>query len=162
MSAGETPPWIALCTAAPGRHGVCVILRNTGLLHRRLPEFKFWYGLTKAFIIAFVMTFFSMCASARGKSQRPLVGWAHARCEFQRLQMEWVRLVAPSQATAISLNLCERAQCEYHQAGEAADEVCQSPGFSPSDRRMQDANTGALILMPLHAAYPGVTLPTQG
>ncbi|KAB5561339.1 hypothetical protein DKX38_006296 [Salix brachista] len=27
---------------------------------RRLPEFKFWYSFTKAFIIAFVMTFFSM------------------------------------------------------------------------------------------------------
>ncbi|GAB4846952.1 Protein rer1a [Ancistrocladus abbreviatus] len=26
---------------------------------RRLPEFKFWYSLTKAFCIAFVMTFFS-------------------------------------------------------------------------------------------------------
>ncbi|CAN1121985.1 Protein RER1B [Linum perenne] len=27
---------------------------------RRLPEFKFWYAITKAFIIAFVMTFFSV------------------------------------------------------------------------------------------------------
>ncbi|KAA8545989.1 hypothetical protein F0562_020560 [Nyssa sinensis] len=27
---------------------------------RRLPEFKFWYSITKAFCIAFVMTFFSM------------------------------------------------------------------------------------------------------
>ncbi|KAG2705668.1 hypothetical protein I3760_05G066900 [Carya illinoinensis] len=27
---------------------------------RRLPEFKFWYSFTKAFYIAFVMTFFSM------------------------------------------------------------------------------------------------------
>ncbi|KAL5563023.1 hypothetical protein UlMin_032770 [Ulmus minor] len=27
---------------------------------RRLPEFKFWYSFTKAFVIAFVMTFFSM------------------------------------------------------------------------------------------------------
>ncbi|XP_068656222.1 protein RER1A-like [Aristolochia californica] len=27
---------------------------------RRLPEFKFWYSLTKAFCIAFVMTFFSV------------------------------------------------------------------------------------------------------
>jgi len=27
---------------------------------RRLPEFKFWYSLTKAFCIAFVMTFFSI------------------------------------------------------------------------------------------------------
>jgi len=27
---------------------------------RRLPEFKFWYSFTKAFCIAFVMTFFSM------------------------------------------------------------------------------------------------------
>ncbi|XP_073045673.1 protein RER1A-like [Primulina eburnea] len=27
---------------------------------RRLPEFKFWYAITKAFCIAFVMTFFSM------------------------------------------------------------------------------------------------------
>jgi len=27
---------------------------------RRLPEFKFWYSLTKAFIIAFIMTFFSV------------------------------------------------------------------------------------------------------
>ncbi|GLT78867.1 hypothetical protein SLA2020_503860 [Shorea laevis] len=27
---------------------------------RRLPEFKFWYLITKAFCIAFVMTFFSM------------------------------------------------------------------------------------------------------
>ncbi|KAL8225922.1 hypothetical protein R6Q57_018479 [Mikania cordata] len=27
---------------------------------RRLPEFKFWYSLTKAFCIAFVLTFFSM------------------------------------------------------------------------------------------------------
>ncbi|KAK6939646.1 Retrieval of early ER protein Rer1 [Dillenia turbinata] len=26
---------------------------------RRLPEFKFWYSLTKAFCIAFVLTFFS-------------------------------------------------------------------------------------------------------
>lgn len=26
---------------------------------RRLPEFKFWYSITKAFFIAFVMTFFS-------------------------------------------------------------------------------------------------------
>ncbi|CAI8588915.1 unnamed protein product [Vicia faba] len=26
---------------------------------RRLPEFKFWYAITKAFCIAFVMTFFS-------------------------------------------------------------------------------------------------------
>ncbi|WJX95150.1 Protein rer1a [Trifolium repens] len=26
---------------------------------RRLPEFKFWYSITKAFCIAFVMTFFS-------------------------------------------------------------------------------------------------------
>ncbi|ESQ50906.1 hypothetical protein EUTSA_v10022825mg [Eutrema salsugineum] len=26
---------------------------------RRLPEFKFWYSMTKAFFIAFVMTFFS-------------------------------------------------------------------------------------------------------
>ncbi|XP_058092055.1 protein RER1B-like [Magnolia sinica] len=27
---------------------------------RRLPEFKFWYSITKAFCIALVMTFFSM------------------------------------------------------------------------------------------------------
>ncbi|KAL2231626.1 protein RER1A-like [Sesamum indicum] len=27
---------------------------------RRLPEFKFWYAITKAFCIAFIMTFFSM------------------------------------------------------------------------------------------------------
>ncbi len=27
---------------------------------RRLPEFKFWYAMTKAFCIAFVMTFFSV------------------------------------------------------------------------------------------------------
>ncbi|PKU77962.1 protein RER1B-like [Dendrobium catenatum] len=27
---------------------------------RRLPEFKFWYAITKAFCIAFVMTFFSV------------------------------------------------------------------------------------------------------
>ncbi|KAH1099044.1 hypothetical protein J1N35_015965 [Gossypium stocksii] len=27
---------------------------------RRLPEFKFWYSMTKAFCIAFVMTFFSV------------------------------------------------------------------------------------------------------
>ncbi|XP_023007341.1 protein RER1A-like [Cucurbita maxima] len=27
---------------------------------RRLPEFKFWYSFTKAFCIAFVMTFFSI------------------------------------------------------------------------------------------------------
>ncbi|CAN6452967.1 unnamed protein product [Victoria cruziana] len=27
---------------------------------RRLPEFKFWYSITKAFFIAFVMTFFSV------------------------------------------------------------------------------------------------------
>ncbi|XAR57764.1 hypothetical protein NMG60_11026016 [Bertholletia excelsa] len=27
---------------------------------RRLPEFKFWYSITKAFCIAFVMTFFSI------------------------------------------------------------------------------------------------------
>ncbi|KAG9449685.1 hypothetical protein H6P81_009650 [Aristolochia fimbriata] len=27
---------------------------------RRLPEFKFWYALTKAFLVAFVMTFFSV------------------------------------------------------------------------------------------------------
>uniref|UniRef100_A0A2P2MGB7 Protein RER1 n=1 Tax=Rhizophora mucronata TaxID=61149 RepID=A0A2P2MGB7_RHIMU len=27
---------------------------------RRLPEFKFWYSFTKAFCIAFVMTFFSV------------------------------------------------------------------------------------------------------
>ncbi|XP_078428547.1 protein RER1B-like [Wolffia australiana] len=26
---------------------------------RRLPEFKFWYAMTKAFVVAFVMTFFS-------------------------------------------------------------------------------------------------------
>ncbi|XP_077231969.1 protein RER1B-like [Tasmannia lanceolata] len=26
---------------------------------RRLPEFKFWYSITKAFCVAFVMTFFS-------------------------------------------------------------------------------------------------------
>lgn len=27
---------------------------------RRLPEFKFWYSMTKAFVIAFIMTFFSV------------------------------------------------------------------------------------------------------
>lgn len=27
---------------------------------RRLPEFKFWYSITKAFCVAFVMTFFSI------------------------------------------------------------------------------------------------------
>ncbi|KAL6514556.1 Protein rer1b [Orobanche gracilis] len=27
---------------------------------RRVPEFKFWYAITKAFCVAFVMTFFSM------------------------------------------------------------------------------------------------------
>ncbi|KAH7404712.1 hypothetical protein KP509_15G039700 [Ceratopteris richardii] len=27
---------------------------------RRLPEFKFWYALTKAFCVAFIMTFFSV------------------------------------------------------------------------------------------------------
>ena len=27
---------------------------------RRLPEFKFWYSLTKAFVIAFFMTFFQV------------------------------------------------------------------------------------------------------
>lgn len=27
---------------------------------RRLPEFKFWYSFTKAFFVAFVMTFFSV------------------------------------------------------------------------------------------------------
>ncbi|XP_020599464.1 protein RER1B-like [Phalaenopsis equestris] len=28
---------------------------------RRLPEFKFWYSITKAICIAFVLTFFSVC-----------------------------------------------------------------------------------------------------
>ncbi|XP_031129483.1 protein RER1B-like [Ipomoea triloba] len=27
---------------------------------RRLPEFKFWYAITKAFFVAFLMTFFSL------------------------------------------------------------------------------------------------------
>ncbi|GLT39156.1 hypothetical protein SLA2020_133630 [Shorea laevis] len=27
---------------------------------RRLPEFKFWYAITKAFVVAFLMTFFSV------------------------------------------------------------------------------------------------------
>ncbi|GMH17500.1 hypothetical protein Nepgr_019341 [Nepenthes gracilis] len=27
---------------------------------RRLPEFKFWYAITKAFLVAFIMTFFSI------------------------------------------------------------------------------------------------------
>ncbi|XAR57913.1 hypothetical protein NMG60_11026217 [Bertholletia excelsa] len=27
---------------------------------RRLPEFRFWYSITKAFVIAFILTFFSM------------------------------------------------------------------------------------------------------
>ncbi|ONK66316.1 uncharacterized protein A4U43_C06F6430 [Asparagus officinalis] len=27
---------------------------------RRLPEFKFWYSITKAFCVAFLMTFFSI------------------------------------------------------------------------------------------------------
>ncbi|CAN6541626.1 hypothetical protein ACFX2I_018323 [Malus domestica] len=27
---------------------------------RRLPEFKFWYSITKAFVIAFIMTFISL------------------------------------------------------------------------------------------------------
>lgn len=27
---------------------------------RRLPEFKFWYALTKAFVVAFILTFFSV------------------------------------------------------------------------------------------------------
>lgn len=27
---------------------------------RRLPEFKFWYSLTKAFVIAFILTFFKV------------------------------------------------------------------------------------------------------
>lgn len=27
---------------------------------RRLPEFKFWYSVTKAFVVAFVLTFFSV------------------------------------------------------------------------------------------------------
>uniref|UniRef100_A0A516IJJ0 Protein RER1 n=1 Tax=Turnera subulata TaxID=218843 RepID=A0A516IJJ0_9ROSI len=27
---------------------------------RRLPEFKFWYSITRAFVIAFIMTFFSV------------------------------------------------------------------------------------------------------
>ncbi|XP_078445706.1 protein RER1B-like [Wolffia australiana] len=27
---------------------------------RRLPEFKFWYAMTKAFLVAFAMTFFSV------------------------------------------------------------------------------------------------------
>ncbi|XP_071731499.1 protein RER1B-like isoform X2 [Rutidosis leptorrhynchoides] len=27
---------------------------------RRLPEFKFWYAMTKAFMVAFLMTFFSL------------------------------------------------------------------------------------------------------
>jgi len=27
---------------------------------RRLPEFKFWYSLTKAFVVAFTLTFFSV------------------------------------------------------------------------------------------------------
>ncbi|KAL9248481.1 RER1B-like protein [Drosera capensis] len=27
---------------------------------RRLPEFKFWYAITKAFLVAFVLTFFSV------------------------------------------------------------------------------------------------------
>ena len=31
----------------------------TPLLHR-LPEFKFWYSLTKAFVVAFTLTFFAV------------------------------------------------------------------------------------------------------
>ncbi|PSR88059.1 Protein RER1B like [Actinidia chinensis var. chinensis] len=27
---------------------------------RRLPEFRFWYSITKAFVVAFVLTFFSV------------------------------------------------------------------------------------------------------
>ncbi|XP_002521560.2 protein RER1B [Ricinus communis] len=27
---------------------------------RRLPEFKFWYAITKAFVVAFILTFFSV------------------------------------------------------------------------------------------------------
>ncbi|KAG0493374.1 hypothetical protein HPP92_004368 [Vanilla planifolia] len=27
---------------------------------RRLPEFKFWYSITRAFVVAFIMTFFSI------------------------------------------------------------------------------------------------------
>lgn len=42
--------------------GQCTVSLLTLLGPRiRLPEFKFWYGLTKAFVIAFIMTFFSMC-----------------------------------------------------------------------------------------------------
>ena len=57
---------------------------------RRLPEFKFWYSLTKAFVIAFCMTFFSVCvrpgmwggwvAVMRGGGICPLTcGSLHAR-----------------------------------------------------------------------------------
>ena len=37
---------------------------------RRLPEFKFWYSLTKAFCIAFVMTFCTRCRRRRGRRRR--------------------------------------------------------------------------------------------
>ncbi|KAL0386951.1 UNVERIFIED_CONTAM: protein RER1B [Sesamum radiatum] len=38
---------------------------------RRLPEFKFWYAITKAFCIAFVMTFFSMFDVPTYKGKKP-------------------------------------------------------------------------------------------
>ncbi|KAK6131225.1 hypothetical protein DH2020_035039 [Rehmannia glutinosa] len=34
---------------------------------RRLPEFKFWYAITKAFCVAFMMTFFSVFDRYAGK-----------------------------------------------------------------------------------------------
>ncbi|GLJ19224.1 hypothetical protein SUGI_0345390 [Cryptomeria japonica] len=36
---------------------------------RRLPEFKFWYSITKAFCIAFLMTFFSENEDIRERNQ---------------------------------------------------------------------------------------------
>ena len=42
------------------RHAPLPHLRESSW-RRRLPEFKFWYSLTKAFVIAFCMTFFSVC-----------------------------------------------------------------------------------------------------
>ncbi|CAA0827433.1 Protein RER1B [Striga hermonthica] len=60
---------------------------------RRLPEFKFWYAITKAFCVAFLMTFFSISVVWVVFEPVAMVGWRSAAPPVAgRVVLCWSRL----------------------------------------------------------------------
>ena len=144
---------------------------------RRLPEFKFWYSLTKAFCVAFVLTFFSMCAVMQ-RTACVLLVMAHEAClggvrflhalsSIIHYRLIKARLLALQTApTTITLTL---PAARYARGPHRASFVCFRLYFlpcvlsQPSSAHLPPASAALTPLAPSHLTppRPSTALPSM-